>query len=284
MNSFLTFLGKRLSASCSGWRGWGVLLGIGLWGFLCITPAGAQAPLPTVELQLPQPALPVLDLANELNANQESLLSQKVLDLEAATGWKLRILTQFDQTPGRRVKEYWDLNDKSVLMVADPRGGNLLAFNVGDSVRQILPRTFWIELQSRFGNQFYVREQGGYQAILDTVNTLDYCFRQGGCRVVPGLPKEQWILTLITSIAGGIVLGFAGKPRQPEEIFNWRLALLLSPLWFILFGSFGIGPVITRTSDWLPLARNILGFAGAALVIYLAPLQTPMNSSPPSSS
>ncbi|MDX2272241.1 MAG: TPM domain-containing protein [Cyanobacteriota bacterium] len=235
-------------------------------------------------MELPQPAVPVLDLANELSESQERLIAEQLTDLEAETGWKLRVLTQFDQTPGRQVKDYWGLDQKSVLMVADPRGGNLLAFNVGDAVRQVLPRTFWIELQSRFGNQFFVREKGSSQAILDTVKTLDFCFRQGGCRVVPGLPDEQWVLTLVTSITGGIIFGFAGKPRHSEELFNWRWALIFSPLWFILFGAFGVAPVISRTADWLPLLRNILGFAGSGLVIYLVPmpsLWTTPNSSAP---
>jgi len=126
-----------------------VLVGL-LWG----APAQGQMALPVVEMDLPLPALPVLDLADELSDRQELGLSQELEQLEQDTGWKLRVITQFDKTPGRQVKEYWGLDERSVLMVADPRGGNLLAFNVGDEVRQILPRTFWIELQSRFGNQF----------------------------------------------------------------------------------------------------------------------------------
>ena len=43
------------------------------------------------------------------------------------------------------------------MVVADPRGGNILNFSVGDAVYSLLPRVFWIELQTRFGNQFFVR-------------------------------------------------------------------------------------------------------------------------------
>ena len=45
----------------------------------------------------------------------------------------------------------------------------------------------------------------------------------------------------------------------------------MSPLWGILFLAFGIGPVVSRTSDWLPLFRNVLGFMLGALVAYLTP-------------
>jgi hypothetical protein len=55
--------------------------------------------------------------------------------------------------------------------------------------------------------------------------------------------------------------------------------LLLSPLWGILVISFGIGPVVTRTSDWLPLLRNLMGFAIGALVAYLSPLINQNNFS-----
>ena len=56
--------------------------------------------------------------------------------------------------------------------------------------------------------------------------------------------------------------------------------LLLSPLWVILFGVFGIGPVVTRTADWLPLSRNILGFIGSSVAAYLlAQYLTSRNSS-----
>jgi hypothetical protein len=42
-------------------------------------------------------------------------------------------------------------------------------------------------------------------------------------------------------------------------------------LWGILFIAFGIGPVVSRTSEWLPLFRNVVGFMLGALVAYLSP-------------
>lgn len=221
---------------------------------------------------LPDVQTPIIDLAKSLTTVQEESLAKDLEKFEAETGWKLRVLTQFERTPGLAVKDYWGLDDKSILLVADPRGGNLLNFNVGDAVYQLLPRTFWIELQTRFGNQFFVREHGEDQSILESLESIKGCLAQGGCRVVPGLPREQWILTLITSIVGGIVLGFACHPRKPGQLIAWQWALIFSPLWGILFIAFGLGPVLSRTTDWLPIVRNISGFLIGALVAFLSPV------------
>ncbi len=228
---------------------------------------------------LPDAPTRIIDLARSLSSAQEESLDQHLADFEAETGWKLRVLTQYDQTPGRAVKAFWGLDKHSVMLVADPRGGNLLNFSVGDDLYDFLPRTFWIELQTRFGNQFFVRDNGEDNAILEALGAIEVCLRQGGCAVVPGLPQEQWILTLITSVVGGVICGFAAHPRQKGQVVAWQWILIFSPLWGILFIAFGIGPVVSRTSDWLPLVRNISGFAIGALVAYL----TPIVNAPPSS-
>lgn len=228
---------------------------------------------------LPKEQTPIIDLAKSFTAIQEHKLVKEIDAFEADTGWKLRILTQYDRTPGRAVSQYWNLDEKSVLVVADTRGGNILNFRVGDDVYKLMPRTFWIELQTRFGNLYYVRENGEDNAILDSLAAVKTCLVQGGCNVVPGLPKEQWLLTLTTSILGGVVCGFAGQSRSKTEGgFSWQWALIFSPLWGILFIAFGIAPVITRTSEWLPLLRNCSGFAIGVLVAYLSPMLAQQNS------
>ncbi|MGJ3249774.1 MAG: TPM domain-containing protein [Elainellaceae cyanobacterium] len=230
---------------------------------------------------LPSVPTNVIDLADSLASVQQEQLDQQLKGFETETGWKLRVLTQYDQTPGRAVKEFWGLDDRSILLIADPRGGNLLNFSVGDALYELLPRTFWIELQTRYGNQFFVRDNGEDRSIISAIESIEACLRKGGCQVVPGLPREQWILTLITSIVGGLVCGFAGQPRKPDQTFAWQWVLIFSPLWSILFIAFGIGPVVTRTADWLPLFRNIAGFLLGALVAYLVPI---LNGSSPSES
>lgn len=218
---------------------------------------------------LPEKFTTIIDLAKVLTDTQEAQLESEIDLLEADTGWKLRVLTQYDRTPGRAIQDYWNLDAKSLLVVADSRGGNLLNFNVGGDYYKIFPRTFWIELQTRFGNQFYVRENGEDRSVLDSIASLDGCLRQGGCSVVPGLPQEQWIFTLISSVLGGVICGFAAHPRKPGGPIAWQWALIFSPLWGILFIAFGLGPVLSRTSDWLPISRNVIGFLVGALAAYL---------------
>ncbi len=220
---------------------------------------------------LPKEPTPIIDLAKSLSDFQEEALAKAIEQFETETGFKLRVLTQYDRTPGRAVKSFWGLDDKSVLLVADSRGGNILNFSVGDDVYKLLPRTFWIELQTRYGNLYFVRDNGEDQSIVQSLESIKTCLRQGGCNVVPGLPREQWILTLVTSIVGGVVFGLAAVPRKPGQAIAWQWALILSPLWGILFIAFGIGPVVTRTSEWLPLVRNVAGFMIGALVAYLSP-------------
>jgi hypothetical protein len=223
---------------------------------------------------LPDHATPVIDLAKALTDQQRSALEEELREFEHTSGWKLRVLTQYERTPGLAVKQFWDLDQRSLVLVADPRGGNLLNFNVGDALFSLLPRTFWVELQTRYGNQYYVRDHGEDGSILDSLHAVKGCLAMGGCQVVPGLPQEQWLLTLCTSVLGGLIVGFAAFPREKEQTIAWTWVLLLSPLWLILFGVFGVAPIVTRTQEWLPLARNGLGFVGAAVAAYLIAQQT----------
>ena len=245
------------------------LLGLALALILVLAPLGGSAWAYDNPDLLPDHDTPVIDLAKLLTDGQRQALEAELQEFEDTSGWKLRVLTQYDRTPGLAVREFWNLDDRSLLLVADERGGNLLNFNVGDALFALMPRTFWVELQTRYGNQFYVREHGQDAAVLDSLHAVKGCLNIGGCQVVPGLPQEQWLLTLATSILGGLIAGFAAFPRQPGRRVEWGWVLLLSPLWLILFGVFGVAPIVTRTPEVLPLIRNALGFGGGAVGAYL---------------
>ena len=229
---------------------------------------------------LPDHPTPVIDLARTLSEGQRRGLEEELSGFEAANGWKLRVLTQYERTPGLAVKDFWQLDERSLLLVADPRGGNLLNFNVGDALFALMPRTFWVELQTRFGNQYYVRDHGEDGAIIDALAAVETCLERGGCQVVPGLPQEQWILTFCSSVLGGLVVGIAAYPRQPGVRVAWAWVLPLAPLWGILFIALGLGPVLTRTDDLLPVLRNGLGFLGSAVLAYVIAQRTVGDSRP----
>ena len=248
-------------------------LAVVLLTWLLPLPAGAPLAADNPQL-LPDHPTPVIDLAKTLTDGERGALEEELDDFEVTSGWKLRVLTQYERTPGLAVRDFWDLDERSLLLVADPRGGNLLNFNVGDALFALMPRTFWVELQTRYGNQFYVRDHGEDGAILSAIHAVKGCLAIGGCQVVPGLPREQWILTLCTSILGGLIVGFAAFPRHEGRRVEWTWVLLLSPLWLILFVALGMGPIITRTSDVLPLLRNVLGFLGASVAAYLIAQKT----------
>ena len=218
---------------------------------------------------LPDHQTPIIDLARTLSEEQREKLEDSLEGYENKTGWKIRILSQYDRTPGLAVRKFWELDERSLLVIADPRGGNLLNFNVGDAYYALMPRTFWVELQTRFGNQYYVKDHGEDGAIIDAISSVETCLNKGGCQVVPGLAKEQWVLTLSTSILGGIIAGFAAFPRKQGDIIAWSWLLLLSPLWIMLFGLFGIAPIVTRTQELLPIIRNFTGFLGSFIAAYL---------------
>ena len=77
---------------------------------------------------LPDHPTPVIDLAKILTDPQRESLESNLSNFEAESGWKLRVLTQYDRTPGQAVKSFWNLDERSLLLVADERGGNLLNF------------------------------------------------------------------------------------------------------------------------------------------------------------
>ncbi len=236
--------------------------------FICLLIASPSFAYNNPEL-LPDHQTPVIDLAKTLSEKQRSELETSLNNYEEETGWKIRVLSQYEKSPGIALRKFWEIDERSLILVADPRGGNLLNFNIGDAYFALMPRLFWVELQTRFGNQYYVRDHGEDGAILDAISAVETCLDRGGCQVVPGLPREQWLWTLSSSVLGGLIAGVAASPRKKGQLFAWPWFLLLSPLWVMLFGVFGITPVVTRTNEILPLLRNCLGFIGGLISAYL---------------
>ena len=58
-----------------------------------------------------------------------------------------------------QLRAAWQLDAQTALVVCDPTSPNILQFRAGRAVSQLLSRPFFVELQSRYGNLYYVREE-----------------------------------------------------------------------------------------------------------------------------
>jgi len=138
------------------------------------------------ELLPRSPGEPVIDLLDYMSKGQEARLKKTIADVEKL-GYKLRILTQeFPNTPGEAVKEYWGLDDTSIVIVADESFGKVLNFNLGSEASRKLPGSFITRLRanSKWGNQTPFKEKradanalGVDQVLIDAAQQIEYCLR-----------------------------------------------------------------------------------------------------------
>ncbi|KAH9604741.1 hypothetical protein KSS87_004964 [Heliosperma pusillum] len=109
---------------------------------------------------LPKEFTTVIDVAGFLSPGQEKRLVEAIANIERDTGYKLRILAQnYPDTPGFAIKDFWQVDDRTIVFVADPTFGNILNFNVGAQVDLEVPRSFWSRLAGKYGNIFYWKEK-----------------------------------------------------------------------------------------------------------------------------
>ncbi|XP_062167550.1 thylakoid lumenal 15.0 kDa protein 2, chloroplastic [Alnus glutinosa] len=128
---------------------------------------------------LPKEFSPVIDVAGFLSDGQEKRLVQEIGDIEKDTGFKLRVLAQnYPETPGLAIKDFWQVDDRTIVFVADPTFGNILNFNVGASIDLDIPRSFWSRLAGKYGNIFYWKEKGEDASIEAAVMAISNCLRE----------------------------------------------------------------------------------------------------------
>lgn len=136
----------------------------------------------------------VIDTANFLTKGQEKKAAATIAELEKATGYKLRLLCQsYPETPGLAIKEYWGVDDNTVVLVADKGEGfnrkgiptNIINLNIGKNVDDVLPGQFWSRLGNKLGNQPYVKANGADIAVLNAVEAISYCLTTKECKDLP---------------------------------------------------------------------------------------------------
>lgn len=79
---------------------------------------------------------------------------------------------------GLAVRDYWAVDENTIVFVADPTFGDILNFNVGQGVDLQVPQSFWSRLAGKYGNKFYLKENGEAAAILNAVSAIDTCLRE----------------------------------------------------------------------------------------------------------
>ena len=140
------------------------------------------------------PTTPLIDTANFLTKGQEKKVVEKLNKLEAATGFKLRVLCQsYPETPGLAIKDYWKVDGNTVVLVADKGEGfnrkgipsNIINLNIGANVELVLPTQFWTRLTNKLGNQPYVKSVGADAAVINTVEAITFCLEDKSCTDVP---------------------------------------------------------------------------------------------------
>lgn len=125
------------------------------------------------------PVTPAIDVAGFLTTGELSRIRSTSESLEKDTGIKLRVLAQnYPDTPGLAIKDYWGVDDDTVVFVADPNTGNILNFNVGAGVDLRVPRSFWSRLAGKYGTKGYWSRVGESTAILNAVGAIDECLRE----------------------------------------------------------------------------------------------------------
>lgn len=206
---------------CCGWLGsaCGLRLGLrmGLKGLcpLLLSPlprfcaaaavAASLALSPTIALARPEgvnrpdllpsgPVSPIIDTANFLTKGQEKKIVAKLEQLEKSTGYKLRVLCQsYPNTPGLAIKDYWKVDDNTVVLVLDRGEGfnrkgipsNIINLNIGANVELVLPSQFWTRVTNKLGNQPYIRAVGADAATINAVEAISYCLEDKTCTDVP---------------------------------------------------------------------------------------------------
>ncbi|KAG9441740.1 hypothetical protein H6P81_017594 [Aristolochia fimbriata] len=152
-----------------------LVLGVFLNGFQY---ADAKVGVNKPEL-LPEEFTPVIDVAGFLSTGQEKRLIEEIENIEKDTGFKLRVLAQnYPETPGLAVRDFWQVDDRTIVFVADPTFGNILNFNVGTIVDLDIPRSFWSRLAGKYGNMFYWKEKGEDASIEAAVMAISSCLRE----------------------------------------------------------------------------------------------------------
>ena len=131
-----------------------------------------------------------------------------------------------------------------------------------------VPNNVFQELRGRFGNMYFINEEGTEEAIKRVTGILSDCLGAGGCTFVPGLSEQQRLFSLVPITSGAFLSGGAlrgGLNNRWSYIF-----LLLWVPWIIGFGYYPL--YIRQPEDLSPLIENTAIFAAIFSLTKWSPL------------
>ena len=213
----------------------------------------------------------LLDYGKVFAPERAAEVSRSLERLEAETGWRLRVVTAYGPSGAPSVNElykYFAADRRTIIMTADEFKGNVLEFYYDtQSTKEVVPKNVFQELRGRYGNKYFIDEEGLDEAVFKATEALRGCLAQGGCTFVPGLSQQQREFSLIAVISGGFLFG--AVTRSGLSIWTGVFCSIWVP-WVFLFGFYPL--YIRQPEDLTPLFQNALIFAVCLGVTSLSPV------------
>ena len=150
---------------------------------------------------------------------------------------------------------YWRADRKTVILAANAFNGNVLEFyDDSQALKNIIPKSVFQEIRGRFGNKYFVDEEGVEAANFARAAVVD-CLNRGGCAFVPGVSMQQREFSLVAVTSGGFLFGAASTGGV--SAWSWVFASIWVP-WVLMFGFYPL--YVRQPDDLAPLWQNALVF------------------------
>jgi len=214
----------------------------------------------------------LFDYAGVFTPERASALTAELTELESSTGWKVRVVTGYEGAINDLYRTT-RADRKTVIMTADEFKGNVLEFYYDtSSLKEVIPKNVFQEMRGRYGNKYYVYEEGLETAVVDATEALRGCLARGGCAFVPGLSPQQREFSLVAVITGGFLFGAAtAAGKSAAEPSPWTGVFIA--IWVPWVFAFGFYPLYVRQpEDLTPLIQNAALFAAIVLFTSSSPL------------